>query len=237
MSIVFAGAPVVNALVSLWLFRHEIDFSKVSPLFYLGIPARRRRRRYGRHHVQASPAPQEGRGLEARAGHHCGPRSRRARATRSASTMASADSIDRIGPVQEAAASRSPFQQERLQRAGVPQLPANLGEFQERVPFTRKADLVAEQAAHPPYGRVLIEPLGRFTRIHQTSGTTGALRWLDTPESWEAMVQDWMLAPALPEWFPGIGSCSPSASVPSSDSGSPLRRRSASAHRELAEAA
>ncbi len=37
MSIVFAGAPVVNALVSLWLFRHEIDFGKVSPAFYLGI--------------------------------------------------------------------------------------------------------------------------------------------------------------------------------------------------------
>lgn len=37
MSIVFAGAPVVNALVSLWLFRHEIDFSKVNPAFYLGI--------------------------------------------------------------------------------------------------------------------------------------------------------------------------------------------------------
>ncbi|HAB17714.1 MAG TPA: hypothetical protein PLX89_25645 [Verrucomicrobiota bacterium] len=37
MSIVFAGAPVVNALVSLWLFRHQIDFSKVNPAFYLGI--------------------------------------------------------------------------------------------------------------------------------------------------------------------------------------------------------
>lgn len=37
MSIVFAGAPVVNALVSLWLFRHEIDFSGVNPVFYLGI--------------------------------------------------------------------------------------------------------------------------------------------------------------------------------------------------------
>ena len=37
MSIVFAGAPVVNALVSLWLFRHEIDFGKVNPAFYLGI--------------------------------------------------------------------------------------------------------------------------------------------------------------------------------------------------------
>lgn len=37
MSIVFAGAPVVNALVSLWLYRHEIDFSRVNPAFYLGI--------------------------------------------------------------------------------------------------------------------------------------------------------------------------------------------------------
>lgn len=37
MSIVFAGAPVINALVSLWLFRHEIDFGKVSPMFYLGL--------------------------------------------------------------------------------------------------------------------------------------------------------------------------------------------------------
>ncbi|MBM3902836.1 MAG: hypothetical protein FJ379_12250 [Verrucomicrobia bacterium] len=37
MSIVFAGAPVVNALVSLWLYRHEIDFGRVNPAFYLGI--------------------------------------------------------------------------------------------------------------------------------------------------------------------------------------------------------
>ena len=37
MSIVFAGAPVINAFVSLWLFRHEIDFGKVNPVFYLGI--------------------------------------------------------------------------------------------------------------------------------------------------------------------------------------------------------
>lgn len=37
MSIVFAGAPVVNALVSLWLYRQEIDFGRVNPAFYLGI--------------------------------------------------------------------------------------------------------------------------------------------------------------------------------------------------------
>jgi len=37
MAIVFAGAPVVNALVSIWLVRHEIDWSKVNPLFYIGM--------------------------------------------------------------------------------------------------------------------------------------------------------------------------------------------------------
>lgn len=37
MSIVFAGAPVVNALVSLYLFRDEIDFGKVNPAFYIGL--------------------------------------------------------------------------------------------------------------------------------------------------------------------------------------------------------
>ena len=37
MSIVFAGAPVINALVSVYISRHEIDFGKVNPLFYAGI--------------------------------------------------------------------------------------------------------------------------------------------------------------------------------------------------------
>jgi hypothetical protein len=37
MALVFAGAPVMNALVSLWLTRHEIQWGKVNPVFYLGI--------------------------------------------------------------------------------------------------------------------------------------------------------------------------------------------------------
>jgi len=37
MAIVFAGAPVVNAVVSIWLVRHEIDWGKVNPLFYIGM--------------------------------------------------------------------------------------------------------------------------------------------------------------------------------------------------------
>src|SRR5438552_8954560 len=37
MAIVFAGAPIINGLVSLWMSRREIDFGKVNPLFYLGM--------------------------------------------------------------------------------------------------------------------------------------------------------------------------------------------------------
>jgi hypothetical protein len=37
MAIVFAGAPVINALVSLYLVRTEVNWGQVNPLFYLGI--------------------------------------------------------------------------------------------------------------------------------------------------------------------------------------------------------
>ena len=37
MAIVFAGAPVINALVALYLTRHEVDWGRVNPLFYAGI--------------------------------------------------------------------------------------------------------------------------------------------------------------------------------------------------------
>lgn len=37
MAIVFAGAPVINAIVSLILTRHEISWGKINPLFFVGI--------------------------------------------------------------------------------------------------------------------------------------------------------------------------------------------------------
>src|SRR5712691_7041150 len=65
-------------------------------------------------------------------------------------------------------------------------------EFCEQVPLTTKAELAADQKAHPPYGTNLTYPLERYTRCHQTSGTAGApLRWLDTPESWDWMLANW----------------------------------------------
>jgi phenylacetate-CoA ligase len=61
-----------------------------------------------------------------------------------------------------------------------------------RLPLTTKAELLADQQAHPPYGTALTYPEVRYTRLHQTSGTHGVpLRWLDTPESWEWMLGCW----------------------------------------------
>jgi phenylacetate-CoA ligase len=59
--------------------------------------------------------------------------------------------------------------------------------------MTTKSELVADQAAHPPYGTNLTYPLDRYVRLHQTSGSSGShpLRWLDTAESWDWWLRTW----------------------------------------------
>ena len=69
---------------------------------------------------------------------------------------------------------------------------ATLEDFSLRCPFTTKEELVADHHANPPYGTNLTFPVEHYTRIHQTSGTTGKpLRWLDTPDDWQWMVDSW----------------------------------------------
>jgi phenylacetate-CoA ligase len=61
-----------------------------------------------------------------------------------------------------------------------------------RLPLTGKADLVDDQAAHPPFGTNLTFPLERYVRVHQTSGTSGQpIRWLDTQASWDWWIRCW----------------------------------------------
>jgi phenylacetate-CoA ligase len=63
----------------------------------------------------------------------------------------------------------------------------------ERLPFTTKAELLASQAALPLYGDALTYPVERYSRLHQTSGTSGRpLRWLDTTESWSFLLDCWL---------------------------------------------
>ena len=62
----------------------------------------------------------------------------------------------------------------------------------ERLPLLTKAELAADQAAHPPFGSNLTFPLDRYVRVHQTSGTSGPpIRWLETQASWEWWARCW----------------------------------------------
>src|SRR3954471_14887215 len=71
--------------------------------------------------------------------------------------------------------------------------PQSLADFTRDYPFTTKSELAADQIQNPPFGTVLLEPIENYTRFHQTSGTTSApIRWLDTPQAWDAIVQCWI---------------------------------------------
>lgn len=89
-------------------------------------------------------------------------------------------------------ASSNPFWRQRIVDSGLSGGADSLEQFQNQMPLVRKTDLVADQHAHPPYGTNLTYPLERYTRFNQTSATSGSpLRWLDTPESWQWMLENW----------------------------------------------
>lgn len=86
----------------------------------------------------------------------------------------------------------NPFYTRKLAGEELAKTIASREEFFRKVPFTRKAELSAEQLALPPFGTNLTYSLERYSRWHQTSGTTGSpITWLDTPESWQWMVDSW----------------------------------------------
>ncbi|HEY0548737.1 MAG TPA: AMP-binding protein [Verrucomicrobiae bacterium] len=100
--------------------------------------------------------------------------------------------FDQLRVLLAAVFGRNPFYSAKFDAAGVSYRPRHLGEFTDAFPFTTKVEITADQEAHPPYGTNLTFPLDRYTRLCQTSGTSGTpLRWLDTPESWEWMLRNW----------------------------------------------
>src|SRR5262249_43540708 len=80
----------------------------------------------------------------------------------------------------------------KLDDAGVSPRALRLPDDLAALPLTTKGELVADQEASPPWGTVLTEPVERYTRYNQTSSTTGRpLRWPDTNESWQWMLECW----------------------------------------------
>jgi phenylacetate-CoA ligase len=88
-----------------------------------------------------------------------------------------------------AAIRTNEFQRAKIEAAGKFE---TLAEFTARFPLTTKAEIAADFAAHPPYGTNLTFPREQYTRLCQTSGTSGPpLAILDTAGSWEWMLGNW----------------------------------------------
>jgi phenylacetate-CoA ligase len=84
------------------------------------------------------------------------------------------------------------FYHQKFLAVGVKTDIGSIEDFTQRFPLTTKHELAEDQLAHPPYGTNLTFSLEDYIRCHQTSGSTGTpLRWLDTPESWEWMLNNW----------------------------------------------
>ncbi len=78
--------------------------------------------------------------------------------------------------------------------------------FKRQVRWTTKDEILRDRLKHPPFGTQALEAAERYTRFCQTSGTsTGQpMAWLDTPESWEAMLDCWGRVYQAAELRPGV---------------------------------
>jgi phenylacetate-CoA ligase len=98
----------------------------------------------------------------------------------------------RLRALLDAILPRNRFYARKITEAGLPADRLHLADVFANLPFTTKAELIADQRDNPPYGTNLTFPLTQYTRLHQTSGTSGQpLRWLDTNASWDWMLGCW----------------------------------------------
>lgn len=92
----------------------------------------------------------------------------------------------------QAISGTNAFWTEKFEAVGIEAASIQAPEDLRQLPMTTKADLIADQLSHPPYGTNLTYDLHKYVRLHQTSGTTDApLRWLDTAADWNWFMQCW----------------------------------------------
>jgi phenylacetate-CoA ligase len=87
----------------------------------------------------------------------------------------------------------NPFYSRKLATCDVASFLTSIEDYSRGIPFTARHELVRDRLANPPYGTNLTFPLEAYVRCHQTSGTTTQpIRWLDTAESWDHIVDNWV---------------------------------------------
>jgi phenylacetate-CoA ligase len=84
------------------------------------------------------------------------------------------------------------FYTPKLQASGLDLDTMSLMDFSRRMPMTTREEWTRDQLAHPPFGTNLTFPVDHYIRFCRTSGSTGKpMIWLDTRETWDAMLQNW----------------------------------------------
>ncbi len=100
--------------------------------------------------------------------------------------------LERLQHLLKEVSASNPFWQQKWNAAGVDVNSIQSLADLQKLPITTKAELVEDHLSNAPYGTNLTYPLETYTRMHQTSGTTGSpMRWLDTKASWEWFGECW----------------------------------------------
>jgi phenylacetate-CoA ligase len=100
--------------------------------------------------------------------------------------------LERLQALLAAVEETNPFWMRKLRAAGVEASEIESLDDLRRLPVCTKQELVADQQEYPPYGSNLTYPREHYCRLHQTSGTTGKpMRWMDTPASWNWLMDCW----------------------------------------------
>jgi phenylacetate-CoA ligase len=101
-----------------------------------------------------------------------------------------AEKLERLNAVLAQAWRQNAFYRDKWRRAGLDEQRLEaLAELND-YPFTTRADLIADQSAHPPLGANLSRPPAEFKRFMHSSGTTcSPILWADTPRTWDWVTQ------------------------------------------------
>ncbi|MHC5181134.1 MAG: phenylacetate--CoA ligase family protein [Planctomycetota bacterium] len=84
------------------------------------------------------------------------------------------------------------FYAQKLQESGLNFDTMTLEDFSNKMPFTARAEWTKDQIDNPPFGTNLTCSADCYSRFCRTSGSTGKpMIWLDTKESWSAMLDCW----------------------------------------------
>ena len=86
------------------------------------------------------------------------------------------------------------FQKKRFPELSKWESWSGFDDFIQSCPLTTKQELEQDQVSNPPYGSNLTFPFDQYLRYSKTSGTTGqGMEWMDTPEDWQWMLENWKL--------------------------------------------